>query len=261
MAELGGKRIVVTGASSGIGRATALALLAAGAEVLALDREPPRGLEAASWQAVDLADPGSIEAAVTALGERPLDALCNVAGVPGTAGVETVMRVNFLGLRELSERLREQLRGGAVVNVASFAGSRWRQRLAAHRELAATPGFEAGLEWLRRNPVAEDESYPYSKQALIVWTKLAALAWRGDGIRVNSVSPGPVETPILADFRASLGEEKVQEDVDRGGGRAGRAEEIAPAVAFLCGDGAGWITGADLPIDGGVAASFDLEAG
>jgi NAD(P)-dependent dehydrogenase (short-subunit alcohol dehydrogenase family) len=259
--ELAGKRVVVTGASAGIGRATALRLLEAGAEVVALDREPPAGLEAARWQPVDLADPASIETAAAALGSTPIAALCNVAGVPGTAGVETVMRVNFLGLRELSEQLRRRLVGGAVVNVASFAGSRWPARLAAHRELAATPGFEAGLEWLRRNPVAAEESYPYSKEALVVWTKLAALAWRAEGIRVNSVSPGPVETPILADFRASLGEEKVQEDVDRGGGRAGRAEEIAPLVVFLCGGGAGWITGADVPVDGGVAASFAVEAG
>jgi NAD(P)-dependent dehydrogenase (short-subunit alcohol dehydrogenase family) len=260
LSELGGKRVVVTGASSGIGRETALRLLAAGAEVVALDRRPPAGLGAARWQPLDLADPASIADAATALGSLPIAALCNVAGVPGTAGVETVMRVNYLGLRELSERLRGRLAGGAVVNLASFAGSRWRQRLAAHRELAATPGFEAGLEWLRRHPVAEQESYPYSKEALIVWTKLAALRWRDEGIRVNSVSPGPVETPILADFKASLGEERVQEDVDRGGGRVGRTEEIAPLVCFLCGGGAGWITGADVPVDGGVAASFAVEA-
>lgn len=259
MDGLSGKRVAVTGVSSGIGRETALALAAAGAAVVGLDRaEPEAGLGLERWIAVDLADPGSVAAAAAAV-EGPLAALCNVAGVPGTLPAETVMRVNFLGARLLAELLRDRLGGGAVVNVASFAGSRWRERLAQHRELAETAGFEAGLEWLARHPVDAGESYPYSKEALIVWTKLAALAWRGEGIRVNSVSPGPVETPILADFRASLGEEFVQRDIDRGGGRAGTAAEIAPLVTFLCTPASGWITGADVPVDGGVAASFAVE--
>lgn len=256
--QLEGRRVAVTGVSSGIGRETALRLSAAGAEVIGLDRaQPGSDLGLARWVEVDLADPDSIDAAAAAV-DGPLAALCNVAGVPGQAGVETVLAVNFLGLRQLSERLREQLRGGSVVNVASFAGAGWRSRLAAHRELALSAGFEAGLEWLRAHPVEEDESYPYSKEVLIVWTQLAALAWKAEGVRVNSVSPGPVETPILEDFRASLGAERVQEDIDRGG-RPGRAAEIAPLICFLCGADSGWVTGADIAIDGGVAASFAVE--
>lgn len=259
MERLAGKRVVVTGVSSGIGRETALRLLAAGAVVIGLDRaEPGADLALERWVAVDLADPGSIEAAAASV-EGPLAALCNVAGVPGTLPVETVMRVNFLGLRLLSERLRDQLRGGSVVNVASFAGSRWQQRLAQHLELAETAGFEEGLRWLARHPVDEAESYPYSKEALIVWTKLAAVAWRQLEVRVNSVSPGPVETPILGEFRASLGEDFVQQDIDRGGGRPGTAAEIAPLICFLCSEESGWMTGADVAIDGGVAASFAIE--
>lgn len=259
MPELAGKRVAVTGVSSGIGREIALRLQADGAAVIGLDREAPDselGLE--RWIAVDLAEPDSVEQAAASL-EGPLAALCNVAGVPGTAPVETVLRVNFLGLRLLSERLRERLAGGAVVNVASFAGSRWRQRLPQHRELAETDGFAAALQWLARHPVDPGESYPYSKEVLIVWTKLAALAWRRHGVRVNSVSPGPVETPILDRFRESLGEDFVQRDIDRGGGRPGTAAEIAPLVCFLCSPESGWITGADVPIDGGVAASFAVE--
>src|SRR6516165_11961294 len=75
------------------------------------------------------------------------------------------------------------------------------------------------------------------------------------GLRVNAVSPGPVATPILNEFRQIFGDPRVDDDIARVG-RAGSAPDIAPAVLFLCSDGARWINGANLPVDGGLEASI-----
>ena len=93
--NLNGKRIVVTGASSGIGRATAGLLLERGAEVIALDRRDPQSSDM-TYVACDLIDAGAIDRAADQI-EGPLHGLANVAGVPGSADGETVMRVNLLG--------------------------------------------------------------------------------------------------------------------------------------------------------------------
>jgi NAD(P)-dependent dehydrogenase (short-subunit alcohol dehydrogenase family) len=78
------------------------------------------------------------------------------------------------------------------------------------------------------------------------------------GLRVNAVSPGPVTTPILKEFRHIFGDPRVDDDIARVG-RAGAAPDIAPAVLFLCSDGARWINGANLPVDGGLEASINAS--
>lgn len=250
------KRIVVTGAASGIGRDVALWLDAHGAEVIALDLREPE-FQVAAFHAVDLGDPAAIDAVAAQLAD--VDAVCNIAGVTGSRGAELCLRVNFLGLRHLTGRLLDAFKPGAsIVNMASFAGARWRDRVALHRELIATDDFDAGLAWLREHPVPEDDSYPYSKELLIVWTYLTARALIPEGIRMNAVSPGPVSTGLLDDFIATLGSERVQEDIDRVG-RPGIAEEIAPVVGFLCSDDARWVNGHNLAADGGLAGTFAFE--
>jgi NAD(P)-dependent dehydrogenase (short-subunit alcohol dehydrogenase family) len=83
--------------------------------------------------------------------------------------------------------------------------------------------------------------------------------FKNRGIRVNAVSPGPVATPIFKEFRQLFGNARVDDDIARVG-RPGTSADIAPAVLFLCSDGARWINGANLPVDGGLEASINASA-
>lgn len=253
--KLQGKTIVVTGIGSGIGAETARCLRAGGARVIGIDRQDPV-ITLDGFVKADLSEQVAIDEAVKHLPAR-IDALANIAGVPGTAPVDSVARVNYLGLRHLTLRLLERMgEGGAVVNVASILGGEWPQRLALHRALAETPSFEAGLAWIAKRPVPQATCYQYFKEALIVWSLTQSQkVFLARGVRMNCVAPGPVFTPILGDFVTMLGQERVQKDAHRMK-RPALADEVAPVIAFLCADESRWISGANLPVDGGLASTY-----
>ena len=255
-----GKTIVITGVASGIGRRTAELAGQLGAEVIGIDRvAPPQA--AGTFLAGDLGTPEGIEAIVAALPDR-LDALCNVAGVSGNTGAAHTLAVNFFGLRALSEQLAPKLRdGGAIVNVASIAGYGWRANLERARGVARTQGFPDPATIVAAFAIPNEAGYPVSKEILLVWTMLAAHQplFRARGIRVNAVSPGPVETPILTQFRSVLGDARVDKDIAIAG-RAGTAGDVAPVVLFLCSDAARWVNGANIATDGGLEAAINADA-
>ena len=239
MNTLQGKTIVVTGVSSGIGSDTAKLLRQRGARVIGLDRNDPT-LTLDGFVKADLSEQAGVDAALRQL-PAALDGLANIAGVPGTASVDLVARVNYLGLRHLTLKLAERMpAGGSVVNVASILGVEWPARLDLHKALAETPSFEAGLAWLARHPAPQDSCYQYFKEALIVWTLTQSQPlFLAKGVRMNSVAPGPVFTPILGDFVQMLGQERVQADAHRMK-RPAFSDEVAPVIAFLLGDDARW---------------------
>jgi NAD(P)-dependent dehydrogenase (short-subunit alcohol dehydrogenase family) len=255
-----GKVVLITGVASGIGARTAELAAQLGADVIGVDVRPP-AQPVGSFITADLGAPAAI-ADLAARLPRRLDALCNVAGVSGATGLAATLAVNFYGLRALTEAVAPRLReGGAVVNVASIAGFGWRENLARARALVDVPGFPDDIAALIAEHGASDApSYPLSKEMLLLWTFRAAHhpLFKERGVRVNAVSPGPVETPILAQFRAVLGDDRVDSDIGRVG-RAGTAGDVAPAIAFLCSDGARWINGVNLPVDGGLEASVSAE--
>ncbi|SEN92961.1 NAD(P)-dependent dehydrogenase, short-chain alcohol dehydrogenase family [Duganella sp. CF517] len=253
--KLRNKTVVVTGAASGIGAEVARLARFEGATVIGMDRNDP-GLTLDGFVAVDLSSTGSIDDAIAKLPQR-VDALCNIAGVPGTANPALLAKVNYLGLRYLTSGLLPRMpAGGAIVNVASILGAEWPTRLDLHKELAATEGFAAGQAWLDQHPVPEETCYQYFKEALIVWTYAQSQKWFLEhSVRMNSIAPGPVFTPILGDFVSMLGEERVQRDAHRMK-RPAYADEIAAVVGFLCSDESRWISGVNIPVDGGLASTF-----
>lgn len=243
-----GKRVVVTGAASGIGHRTAELLLEAGAHVIALDRHPV-DLSVHRYARVDMTDPDSIAAAANEI-DGDIDVLLNIAGVPGTADPEVTMRVNVLGLRMLTEALIGRMRsGGAVTNVASIAGAQWQAHLDEVQRLLATPDYASGVAWVRDHPMDGKRAYDFSKECVVVLTKQHGRFLREHGVRVNSVSPGPVQTPILKDFHESVG--PILDVVTRETGRDATADDIARVLLFVSDPVLQWLNASDVQVDGG----------
>ncbi|WP_431815938.1 coniferyl-alcohol dehydrogenase [Gordonia jacobaea] len=253
MSEFSGKRYVVTGAASGIGHTVADLLCKAGAEVHSLDRNEPT-VPVARHIPVDLADVASIGAALDVLGDG-YDGLLNIAGVPGTAPSATVFAVNTLATRELAEAFFERLNpGGAVVVVSSTAGFGWPKRLPQIREFLETENFEEGAQWFAAHP-QEGNTYNFSKECTTVYVHSMGLAFNEMGFRINAVLPGPVETPILQDFRETMGEDTI-DGVASLLGRHATPEDVAGVVLFLASDSARWINGEAINVDGGISGAI-----
>lgn len=241
---------IVTGAASGIGAATARLLAAGGAEVICADLHRPANPVGVFMQ-VDLSDPASIDRWVDAL-PAGIQGLANIAGVPPTRSAAQVLKVNLVGLKYLTLRLVPRLAdGAAIVNLASLAGMGWPESVQAIRA-SESLHFDGVEAFCRQQAIEGARSYFFAKEALIAWTLQNRWTWRERGIRMNAVSPGPVDTPILGDFIATLGA-RAEEDM-RVMDRPGRAEDIAPVVAFLLSPASGWIRGANIPADGGMHA-------
>ena len=256
-ALLKGKVIVVTGSASGIGFETARLCTAMGATVLGVD-VTKRFDHVEEFYRADLSDARTIDALVDVL-PSGIDGIANIAGLPPTAPAEKVLKVNLFGLKRLTLGLIPKLNDGAsIVNLASLAGFGWPQAIAAIRA-SEQADMDDLAGFMQRHDItnAGGRSYFFSKEALIAWTQANRWTWRDRGIRMNSVSPGPVDTPILGDFIETLGA-RAEEDM-RVMDRPGRANDIAPVVAFLLSDMTTWIRGTNIPVDGGMSSNILCE--
>src|ERR1700739_4556491 len=252
MSEFAQRRYVVTGAASGIGQAVAQQLLAGGAEGYALDRNAPTAAVTRHIE-VDLSNPRSIDAAVEQL-DGQFDGLMNVAGVPGTAPADVVLAVNTLAVRALAEPMFDRLRpGGTVTIVSSTAGFGWPARLDVIRELLATATFEDGVAWFKAHP-QQGNAYNFSKEVTTVYAMSKGLTAAQTGFRINAVLPGPVQTPILADFEDTMGKDTL-DGLNALLRRHAPPADIAGAIVFLASDAARWINGHALVVDGGATGA------
>lgn len=252
-----GKKIIVTGAASGIGAQTAQQLKAQGAYVIAVDRNEP-GTRVDKFHKVDLTDEAAIDALVETLKPLKVGGLANIAGVPPTASPEMVLTVNLVALKRLTMGLVDSMADGAsIVNLASLAGIGWEGEVA---RIKAADGLDhAGVAaFCEAQQITPDNSYFFTKQALVAWTHEHRWTWRDRGIRMNAVSPGPVDTPILADFLETLGA-RAEEDM-RIMDRPGTPRDIAPVVTFLLSDGSVWLRGVNIAADGGMRANIDATS-
>jgi NAD(P)-dependent dehydrogenase (short-subunit alcohol dehydrogenase family) len=247
--DFNGRRVVVTGAASGIGAATATLFTELDADVVGLD---------VADGSLDLRSPEAIDAAVAALRGTPIWALVNCAGVPQTAGGATVMTVNFLGTRHLTEALVPQIvEGGAVASVASIAGQGWPTHLDELGELLATPTFDEGQAWVNAHVEGMDDPYFFSKEAVILWSRRRARALQHDhGIRMNTVSPGPVDSPMMPAFREAMDENILEWTAKEAIGRMARPDEMALPLVFLCAPGASYVSGQEVIADAGFSTSL-----
>jgi len=254
---LDNKTILVTGCASGIGKETARVIKLAGGNVVGVDlNETAENVD--RFFTADLSQKGSIDVLVNSLPEG-LDGIANIAGLPPTAPVNKVLAVNLVGLKYFTQNMVGKLADGAsIVNLASLAGFGWPQAVDTIKA-SADLDFAGINDFCQKHEVSNEggRSYFFTKEALVVWTMQNRWTWRERGIRMNSVSPGPVDTPILQDFIETLGK-RAEEDM-KVMDRPGRPDDIAPIVAFLLSDMTTWIRGTNIPSDGGMSSNILCE--
>ena len=180
-----GRRAVVTGCASGIGEQVARQLVELGAEVVGLDRNPP-ALQLKEFHELDLADPASIERAVSAIG-GPVDSLFNVAGVSsGVGNPLLVTTINFLGTRHLTEALAPIDAAGSSIAMRLVVGRVGYSSNGTTSRACSTRTSDEGIEWCGRNPdELADGGYRLSKEAIIFYCMLNAVPLGARSIRIN----------------------------------------------------------------------------
>jgi NAD(P)-dependent dehydrogenase (short-subunit alcohol dehydrogenase family) len=251
------KHAVVTGGATGVGAALLelLAELDAG-RVTVLDVKPPSGPHDVYIE-TDLSQQAEVDAAVRAI-DTDVHALFNNAGVADTLPPRTVLAVNFLALRHLSELLRARMPdGSAIVNTASTAGGQWAQRLPQITEVLDLSGWDAVLEWFDAHGASLGVApYFFSKELVQVYTLRSSRPSIRGGVRTNSVCPAPIDTPLLADFRATMSDKLIDWNIGETIGRPCSPREVATVLAFLGSDAAAYVNGVNLLVDAGFTAAM-----
>ncbi|MGA8328493.1 MAG: coniferyl-alcohol dehydrogenase [Mycobacterium sp.] len=259
-----GRRVVVTGCASGIGAHLVRQLTELGADVVGLDKQPPRS-DIAEFHRLDLSDTASIDSAVASVGGQ-VDALFNVAGVSSGIGDPLlVVTINFLGLRHLTEAVLAKMpAGSSIASVSSLAARDYREHQLLVAGLLSTRTMSDGIDWCQRHPDAlADGGYRLSKEAIILYTMKSTAALGANGIRINCTGPGVTETPILDQLRTAYGQAFL-DDIPKPLGRVSDPEEQAAVLVFLNSQAASYITGQVLWVDGGnlgAATARELEEG
>ncbi len=254
------RRVVVTGAARGVGAALLDVLEDLDvAHVTVLDVQAPEGKHDA-YLAVDLADESSVRGSIAQI-EGPVHALFNNAGVADTQPAPTVASVNYLAVRTLSEGLLDHMaEGGAIVNTASLAGNLWRKRVKeidALLDIDLTDGWAAALQWFETElPALDQGPYNFSKEVVERYTMRSSRPTMRRGVRTNSACPGPIDTPLLPDFRQTTSDAIIDWNIREMNGRPVAAREVAMVLAFLGSPAAAYVNGVNLDIDGGFNAAL-----
>jgi NAD(P)-dependent dehydrogenase (short-subunit alcohol dehydrogenase family) len=257
-----GLRVVVTGGASGVGAALLEVLAELDvAHVTVLDLNAPSGPHDA-FVSANLGDEAAVRAAIDAIGE-PVHVLFNNAGVADTQPPAVVFAVNYLAVRTLSESLLDRMpEGSAIVNTASIAGNLWRKRADTLDELLSldlSDSWKPSFEWFDEHTAEVEQAigpYNFTKELVERFTMRSSRATMRRGVRTNALCPGPIDTPLDADFRAVASDKIVDWSIREMAGRPISPREVAGALAFLGSPAASYVNGVNLDIDGGFSAAL-----
>jgi len=250
--KLQGKRVLVTGGGTGIGREVAQVFLGEGARVVICGRrhgplketvDELKGLGEIHFVECDVSDPADVAELVTKLHELwgGLDILVNNAGIYEGGTLEKV------GLKEWDRAMNTNLRGVFIVTKAVLPALREAGRGANVLNISTSMASSI-----------EPHTLPYavSKAALETFTRCCAVDYAEQGIRFNAIAPGVVDTPMQDFNKGELGYQEWRTAMEHVHPlkAVGRPTDVATAALFLCGPDAEWITGVTLPVDGGISA-------
>lgn len=226
-----GKRVLVTGAASGMGAATASILTDLGAEVHGLDIAEGT-VPVAAFHRCDLRDPEAIDRTVASVG-APVNSLFNCAGLPTTAPGHLAMAVNFIGHRHLTEAVVALMAEGSSVGfISSVGGMGWIDDLELLGDLLGTPDVASATEWCAGRDIVELNGYGFSKEAINAYVAMRGCELAARGIRLNSINPGPTDTPMMPAFIESMGADFMA-NLPRPMGRNSTPEEQAWPLVML----------------------------
>lgn len=237
--RLAGRRILVTGAASGIGRAIAELFIRAGAHVAALDRRQPEALPGASTLSItceaDITDPQAVERAV----QQAVDAFGGLDGVVNAAGIANTDWADAVSLEDWKRVIDVNLTGTFNVSRAALPHLR-----AAGAGTIVNLSSGQGLQ-----PFKQRSAYAASKAGVIAFSKCIAMEWAPQ-VRVNTICPGAVDTPMV---RAGYAPEVLRTQVGPRYAleRIGEPQEIAMAALYLSSAESSFVTGIVLAVDGG----------
>jgi NAD(P)-dependent dehydrogenase (short-subunit alcohol dehydrogenase family) len=249
-----GKRVVVTGAASGMGGACARILTELGAEVHGLDVQDVKEPVARAIR-VDLTNEASIDDALHQI-EGEIDCLFNCAGLPGAPRFTALdtMLVNIVGLRHVTESLLPQIKnGGSIASITSVAGMGYPKNIEKVQELLATGTYSEARAWCEANPDVAN-GYLFSKQCIIGYTYARAGELCKRHIRINCLSPAPTDTPMMSAFHEQMPKEAMNEHFQAPVGRNATPEEMAEPLILLASRGMSFVSGVNLFVDYGYTA-------
>jgi NAD(P)-dependent dehydrogenase (short-subunit alcohol dehydrogenase family) len=252
-----GKRVLIVGGATGMGAAAAQRATELGAEVTVLDVAEVK-FPVKAFTQIDLRDKASVDAVIDKL-EGPFHALFSCAGVAdGTRGI---VLINFIAQRRLIEGLVAKgalPHGSAIGTISSTAGNGWQQALPQINEFLAIPDWDGQVKWIEAHKsddrMTNADGYMFSKRAMCAYVAMQAFSLLKKGVRINSVLPGPTDTPLAranadvwlayaSDYRAAAGVKHLQ------------PQEIADMLIFLCSPLASGVTGENLVVDQGHTAT------
>lgn len=249
------KVCIITGAGGGMGKVAAEMFSKEGAKVAVFERDQKAGKQVvdqinqeggdASFFEVDIIDEDAVKNAVEGVVEEygRIDVLYNNAGVMPEADNsvinteqavwDLVMNINVKGIFLMTKYVipvMEKQASGSIINIASFVA-------------------QMGCS-------VPQDAYTASKGAVVALTKSLAIQFRPKGIRTNSISPGPIETPLLMEWLVSDEEAKAVRLGRQPAGRFGKPEDIVNCAIYLASDESDWTNGANINVDGGITANY-----